>query len=212
MYDRNVEFPNRYQLVKVEGTDDVFDIIPAPGEVAEEGTMINKSTLLSDAVAASFGLGNTAVPNDVLNVIKTLFNNNDTNLANINQSVAGANTAAQNALNVANSKARVASGSYTGTGQTSRTITCGFAPRYIFINTSGTAKDRIFYISGTNTYFDPFGDAWAAWPTPSINMLYGNSVYGCNFTWGSDGITMSASSWRYCFDNQGVTFYYVIIG
>lgn len=72
MYDRNVEFPNRYQLVKVEGTDDVFDIIPAPGEVAEEGTMINKSSLLSDAVAASFGLGAYALPNDALSVLSRL--------------------------------------------------------------------------------------------------------------------------------------------
>ena len=72
MKDRNVEFPNRYQLVKVEGTDDVFDIIPAPGEVAEEGTMINKSSLLSDAVAASFGLGAAALPNDALSVLSRL--------------------------------------------------------------------------------------------------------------------------------------------
>lgn len=65
MKDRNVEFPNRYRMVKVEGTDDIFDLIPAPGEISDEGTFINKFTLLKDATAEMFGLGADAVPDDV---------------------------------------------------------------------------------------------------------------------------------------------------
>ena len=65
MQDRNVQWPSRYQLVKVEGTDDIYDIIPAPGEVSEAGTLINKATLLKDATAALYGLTD-AVPDDVL--------------------------------------------------------------------------------------------------------------------------------------------------
>lgn len=53
--DRNVQYPQRYQLVKVEGTDDIYDIIPAPGEVSGAGTLINKATLLKDATAALYG-------------------------------------------------------------------------------------------------------------------------------------------------------------
>lgn len=66
MYDRNVEYPNRYQLVKVEGTDDIFDLVPAPGRVDNDGTLINKNTLLKDATAALYGLGTESVPDDVL--------------------------------------------------------------------------------------------------------------------------------------------------
>lgn len=72
MYDRNVEYPNRYQLVKVEGTDDIYDLVPAPGTVNNEGTLINKNSLLKDATAALFGLGADAVPDDVSRVLSRL--------------------------------------------------------------------------------------------------------------------------------------------
>lgn len=73
MYDRNVEHPNRYQLVKVEGTDDIFDLVPAPGTVNNEGTLINKNSLLKDATAALFGLRSTALPDDVLKKLSELY-------------------------------------------------------------------------------------------------------------------------------------------
>lgn len=66
MKDRNVQHASRFRLTKVPGTDDVYDLIPAPGEVYEEGTLINKSALLKDATAALFGLGTDAVPDDAL--------------------------------------------------------------------------------------------------------------------------------------------------
>lgn len=69
MYDRNVEHPNRYQLVKVEGTDDIFDLVPAPGTVNNDGTLINKNSLLKDATAALFGMGADAVPDDALQML-----------------------------------------------------------------------------------------------------------------------------------------------
>lgn len=73
MTDRNVQYPQRYQLSKVEGTDDVYDLIPAPGEVEAEGTLINKATLLQDSTAALYGLGTDAVPDDVLRrVLQTI--------------------------------------------------------------------------------------------------------------------------------------------
>lgn len=59
-----MQYPQRYQLVKVAGTEDIFDLIPAPGEVSAEGTLINKATLWKDATAALFGLGVDSVPDD----------------------------------------------------------------------------------------------------------------------------------------------------
>lgn len=69
MIDRNVEFPNRYRMVKVEGTDDIIDLIPVPGEISDEGTFINKATLLKDATAALFGKGVNAVPDDIFKLL-----------------------------------------------------------------------------------------------------------------------------------------------
>ena len=67
--DRNVEFPNRYKFTKVAGTDDIYDIEPAPGEVEEEGDYFNKANMLQDVTAEKYGLDNTAVPNDVFNLL-----------------------------------------------------------------------------------------------------------------------------------------------
>lgn len=70
MTDRNVQYPQRYQLQKVEGTDDIYDLIPAPGTITEEGTIINKFALLKDKTAALFsGLPENPVPDDVLTIL-----------------------------------------------------------------------------------------------------------------------------------------------
>lgn len=69
MIDRNVEFPSRYHITKVDGTDDVYELVPAPGTVSAEGTPINKATLLTDTTAMLYGLDNTAVPDGVFNKI-----------------------------------------------------------------------------------------------------------------------------------------------
>lgn len=70
MDDRSVEFPQRYQLKKVEGTDDIYDFIPVPGKIISEGTLINKEALLQDATAALFQLsGDTALPDKVFEIL-----------------------------------------------------------------------------------------------------------------------------------------------
>lgn len=110
MTDRNVQYPNRYKLEKVAGTDDIYDLTPAPGTVTEEGTLVNKSTLLKDVTAALYGLGTDAVPDDVLAKIKPQLDSN---------------------TSVANSKAQIRTGSYVGTG--TETVTLPFSSNLIFI-------------------------------------------------------------------------------
>lgn len=56
MTDRNVEYPSRYRLSKVSGTDDIYDLTATPGTIIAEGTPVNKATLLSDPTAAALGL------------------------------------------------------------------------------------------------------------------------------------------------------------
>lgn len=42
-YDnREVEFPTRFKLMSVNGTTDVFDLVPVPGEITKEGRALNK--------------------------------------------------------------------------------------------------------------------------------------------------------------------------
>lgn len=57
MQDRIVEHPNRYRLVPVSGEDNVFDLIPEPGEVTQEGTPLNKQNLLGAVTAQQLGFG-----------------------------------------------------------------------------------------------------------------------------------------------------------
>lgn len=75
MQDRNVEFPNRFRMVKVEGTDDIYDVIPAPGEVISEGDTFSKQNMLPDHIPALLGLkiGNPQVK-DALNVLANIGN------------------------------------------------------------------------------------------------------------------------------------------
>ena len=73
MQDRIVEFPNRYRLVKVAGTEDTFDLIPAPGEVVQEGTPLNMGTLLKHDTAAGLNLDETAVPDEALQKLTGAF-------------------------------------------------------------------------------------------------------------------------------------------
>ena len=70
MTDRNVQFPNRYQLTKVEGTDDIYDLTPAPGTITAEGTMINKASLLTDETEEIlFGNADDRTVDDAFNMI-----------------------------------------------------------------------------------------------------------------------------------------------
>lgn len=75
MRDRNVEYPNRFRLVKVRGTDDVYDLVAVPGNVVDEGTYLSKGTLLSDTVAARMDLRqDDPTVNDALAVLADIGN------------------------------------------------------------------------------------------------------------------------------------------
>lgn len=104
MKDRNVQFPNRFEIVPVPGTTNIFDVTPAPGAVYEEGTFWNKQNVLKDATAALYGKTAAAVPDEIFAAIKSLISNVD-------------------------KKIKIASGSYTSTGNDGQIITTGFRPK-----------------------------------------------------------------------------------
>lgn len=68
MQDRVPLYPGRVTLTPVAGQANTYDMARAD-QPTQEGTPLNKATLLKDATAAKFGKDTGAVPDDVLNVL-----------------------------------------------------------------------------------------------------------------------------------------------
>lgn len=66
MQDREPTYPGRVTLTPVSGLANTYDIERADRPL-QQGTPLNKASLLKDATAALFGLGTDAVPDDALN-------------------------------------------------------------------------------------------------------------------------------------------------
>ena len=69
MKDRIVQYPNRIKLTAVDADNGIFDVERYSGTITQEGTKLNKNTLLKDETASKFGLNSDATPDDVLNEI-----------------------------------------------------------------------------------------------------------------------------------------------
>ena len=74
MQDRVSLYPGRVKLVPVAGQENTYDMVRADSPT-QEGTPLNKDSLLKDATAALFGFSAEqipdTVPDDVLEKIKT---------------------------------------------------------------------------------------------------------------------------------------------
>lgn len=68
MKDRVPLYPGRVTLTPVSGQANTFDLVRAD-QPTQEGTPLNKASLLKDTTAALFGLPNTAVPDDALHLL-----------------------------------------------------------------------------------------------------------------------------------------------
>lgn len=116
MQDRVSLYPGRVKLTPVAGQANTYDLTRAD-QPTQEGTPLNKASLLKDTTAALFGLTTDAVPDDVLASIKTLIDS-----ANAN----------------ADTKAKFATGYYTGTGVSGKynpndSLTLPFTPKVLLI-------------------------------------------------------------------------------
>ena len=139
---------------------------PTAGDVGA----YNKTETLADETKTLYGLGADAVPNDVLALAKQLIDSSVT---------------------TANAKARVATGSYTGTGSGGYSLTFDFEPKLVFVSCGTLARSEAY-----SSYF--------VRGCPYANTIAGNfdSNYTKNepflallsVTWGEKGL-----SWR----NQG---------
>ena len=68
MQDRVPLYPGRVTLTPVSGQANTFDLVRAD-QPTQEGTPLNKASLLKDTTAALFGKTNAAVPDDILSLL-----------------------------------------------------------------------------------------------------------------------------------------------
>lgn len=68
MRDRVPLYPGRVTLTPVAGQENTFDMVRAD-QPTQEGTPLNKATLLKDTTASKFGKDTGAVPDEVLDVL-----------------------------------------------------------------------------------------------------------------------------------------------
>lgn len=197
MIDRNVEFPSRYHITKVDGTDDVYELVPAPGTVSAEGTPINKATLLTDTTAMLYGLDNTAVPDDVLKKLANAAFVENGSLTDVGGNSVGV---------------QIAIGSYTGNGKygesNPNSLTFGFVPKIVFISGNSSSSLRLY--QGSINVVNEFGNAFSIPYSSSSNVYaYGwyVSVTNNQVSWYTE-----FSSPEYQMNDSNSTYYYIAIG
>lgn len=197
MQDRVPLYPGRVTLTPVSGQANTFDLVRAD-QPTQEGTPLNKASLLNDATAALYGLPNTAVPDDVLSKIKPLIDS-----ANAN----------------ANTKARIATGSYTGTGtygsSNPNSLTFDFVPKFIWLYGQmhnerwGHLNYNLGYctVVATDTLTTDFVGNRGFYQVGDYNTMYAKkSADGKNVQW---YVTQNAAGQ---YNASGYTYYYLAIG
>ena len=148
------------------------------GGWTQQGTPLNKATLFSDSTASSLGLSAANSPNDALAKLKQLIDNSNSN---------------------ANTRAKIATGSYQGQnppgfGQTSKTIVVGFRP-------------SIFLFGYKDNLSGSLGIFTASSPSDHPNTT-GNGKVTSSIT--PNGITLSGES--FYFNENVYTYTWVAIG
>lgn len=178
MQNRVSLYPGRVKMIPVPGQADTYDMIRAD-QPTQEGNPLSKETFLKDATAALYGLLSTAVPDDVFVAIKTKL---------------------EDALELVDTKAKIETGSYVGTGYSiSRKLIFGFKPYVVFI-LDGTAN-------ASNV---------CVFANPSKQCITTLSENPKLTSWNDDGITLyksPTSSGGYMSLNiSGQKYYYIALG
>ena len=207
MQDRVSLHPGRVKLVPVAGQENTYDMVRAD-EPTQDGTPLNKDSLLKDATAALYGLGADAVPDDVLALLKTLVDN---------------------AQHSADRNSRIVVGTYIGTGTYGASNPCSltfdFTPEYIAIlaasrNTTGGntvgAEDlnSIVFPTVPTSYTSGYGILARSGSSVSLSDCYGKRS-GNTFSWYCIKSNGSISDWVIAqsqANEAGITYVYVAMG
>ena len=152
MQDRVSLYPGRVKLIPVTGQENTYDMVRAD-EPTQEGTPLNADSLLKVATAELYGLGAAAVPDNVLALIKPMIDSNYSELSSL-----------------ANSKAKIVTGSYAGTNSNANSITFPSLPKFVYITgPSGNWKNAfITVVNGTASYaYESDNSSYSCTPTIS---------------------------------------------
>lgn len=166
MKDRIPKYPGRVTLTPVEGQANTFDMIRAD-EPEQEGTPLNKATLLTNETASLFGLGEDATVDEVLSIAGESLNS-------LTDSVF--------------SGCSMVTFNYTGTGTSERkTFTVGGKPLMAFvfggIAAGTTTMNRMELVRG-NTYarsgYNTQEGCSASWGDTSVSFNVYNGANSGN--------------------------------
>lgn len=203
MEDRVPVNPGRVLITPENGDPAFYATMARADNPLQEGTPLNKNTLLKDATAALFGLGSDAVPDDALAAIKSAFDSQAIDIA---------------------SKAKTELVSYVGTGTVGtsskpRSLTFSFAPKVVWVlatKISTMATYNQIYPSETYQHIsimimDLLTTSFVAYAGLGYNGgddLYGKkSADGKTYYW----YTTSGSS-SYEFNEKNKTYYVIAFG
>ena len=164
-----------------------------PAGVQKMGTDLNTANLLKAATAALLGLPATAVPDQAFSAIKSLINS---------------------AESLANTKAKIAAGSYVGTGlkgkENPNTLTFPFFPKIVIVTPSyapntisaGQTATPLF-LTGGNIFGYSVRSGSGALQNPVSSTWSGNTV-----SWYSSYTDYPAHQ----FNDKNINYLYVAIG
>ena len=140
-----------------------------PAGISQQGTPLNKDTLLKDATAALYGLTNTAVPDDVLAKLA--------NAAFVENG--GLTDVGGNSVGI-----QIATGSYVGTGKygasNPNTLSFEFEPKLVVIIGGGPPPSQTFFVKDSHSSRDTNstssgGVITVSWETNTVNWYAGNA-------------------------------------
>lgn len=153
---------------------------PALVKAAIDTLAAKAQNILSNETKTLFGLSADAVPDDVLALIKTLIDAANTN---------------------ANSKAKIATGSYTGTGtygsSNPNSLTFDFEPKILFVTNPSTATSQLVALYGSMY---------------SFSYHTATSTNYVTISWGNKNVSWYATSDKYQLNDTGQTYNYMAIG
>ena len=126
MQDRVPTYPGRVKLNPVPGHENTYDMVRADSPV-QEGTPLNKASLLRDDTAALYGQSADAVPDDILSILSKAVLSVDGYLKDIGGNKVGP---------------RIETGNYVGTGTSGQknpcSLTFDFTPKIVLMHTGAT--------------------------------------------------------------------------
>lgn len=195
MKDRVPLYPGRVKLTPVAGQENVYDMVRAD-QPTQEGTPLNKDSLLKDATAALFQLGADAVPDEVLKILsKAALVSGDSG-----------DLVLPNGNSVRNLK--YVNGGYTGTGTSNLTIPTGFTPLFCLIEINTLAS---LYASGGSSEANV--EDILIWCAGITSAKFGSSVANpqyqtAKFTPTSDSFVMKMSG----INSSNKAYKYFILG